>query len=398
MEDGSRISADSKGELPSPGIGMSHADIFWMITNFEMGGTEHQFSILAKNFDTSQFRLRVGCASRRGPFGVDFALAPEFPLGGSLYGWQSMMTRLRLSRYLRTHGVRVAHAFDFYVNLTLIPAARLGRIPVVIGSHRQIGDVMTKAQFSAQAIAFRWCDAVVCNSHAAAERLAEAGLPRRRLQVIGNALLPSSFRGTVPAFSRRVPDMLRVGMVARMNAQYKNHAGFLRIAAEVRRHKPGAEFLLVGDGPLRPELEKQAASLGLERSVTFCGERRDIAAVLASIDVAVLTSDSESLSNAILEAMASGRPVVAYDVGGNAELINNERGILVPAGDETQFAAAVLRLMTDIDLRTMLGIKARQFADENFGLEQVRKQYEKLYARLLVEKGQPIRVASEESR
>ncbi len=103
--------------------------------------------------------------------------------------------------------------------------------------------------------------------------------------------------------------VLRVGMVARMNAHYKNHAGFLRIAAEVHKSMPDVQFLLAGDGPLRPELEKLAADLGLGDRVIFLGDRRDVSAILASMDVAVLTSDSESLSNVILEAMAARLPV-----------------------------------------------------------------------------------------
>jgi L-malate glycosyltransferase len=364
-----------------------------MITNFEMGGTEHQFSILARTFNPYKFRLRVGCASHRGPFGVEFASVPEFPLGGSLYGWKSIIARRRLTHYLQKHRIQIAHAFDFYINLTLIPAARLAGTPVVIGSHRQIGDVMTKAQFLAQSIALRLCDVVVCNSRAAADRLADAGLPKKRLEVIGNALLPSSFHDTEPAFPRGGQDILRVGMVARMNAHYKNHIGFLRIAAEIRRHRPRVEFLLVGDGPLRGELERQAASLGLEGAVIFAGERRDIGAIFASIDVVVLTSNSESLSNVILEAMASRRPVVAYDVGGNAELIDNQRGVLVPRGDEMLFAAAVLRLLANWDLRNEQGHNARRFAERNFSLVHVQNQYERLYTRLLFEKRQSISVS-----
>ena len=131
-------------------------------------------------------------------------------------------------------------------------------------------------------------------------------------------------------------------MVARMNAAYKNHAGFLRIAAEVHRRMPETEFVLVGDGPLRPEIERQAVALGLGERAIFLGDRRDVSSVLASLDVAVLTSDSESLSNVILEAMAARLPVVAYDVGGNSELVNEQRGALVAAGNESEFARAIL--------------------------------------------------------
>ncbi len=144
-------------------------------------------------------------------------------------------------------------------------------------------------------------------------------------------------------------------MVARMNAHYKNHAGFLRIAAEIHKRMPEVEFLLAGDGPLRPEIEQQAAALGLGDRAIFLGDRRDIPAVLASTDVVVLTSDSESLSNVILEAMAAGLPVVAYEVGGNAELVDEERGALVAAGNESEFAAAVLRFLSDACLRAQLG-------------------------------------------
>ena len=154
--------------------------------------------------------------------------------------------------------------------------------------------------------------------------------------VIGNALAAPLFEMGRPALPPR-PGVLRVGMVARMNAHYKNHTGFLRIASKIHERMPGTEFVLVGDGPLRPEIERQAAELGLSERMIFLGDRRDMPDVLASIDVAVLTSDSEGLSNVILEAMAVGLPVVAYNVGGNAELINAGRGILIEAGNEGGF-------------------------------------------------------------
>jgi glycosyltransferase involved in cell wall biosynthesis len=268
----------------------------------------------------------------------------------------------------------------------LIPAARMARVPIVIGSHRQIGDLMTPGQFRVQAAAFRWCDAVVCNSHAAAERLIASGLSRDKLVVIGNALPPEIFEPAVPTLPRRA-GVVRVGMVARMNARYKNHSGFLRIAARIRQAMPQVEFLLAGDGPLRPQLEREAQDLGLANSVLFLGDCRDIAAVHASMDLAVLTSDSESLSNVILEAMAAGLPVVAFRSGGNPELINEQRGALVVAGNESEFADTVLRLLSQTTLREQLGHNARQFAEENFGLERVRNRYQELYESLLQKKG-----------
>jgi len=376
--DAARVAPSQSAHLP--------VSLFLMINTFETGGSERQFAVLAQNLRPEQFQLHLGCIRRDGPFAADFGPVPEFRLGGSLFGWTSLRTRLRLSRHLRHNQVQIAHAFDFYTNLTLIPAARLARVPVVIGSHRQIGDLLTPTQFRAQAAAFRWCDAVVCNSHAAAERLAESGLSRDKMMVIGNALPAEAF-APAPAAVPRIPGRLRVGMVARMNARYKNHSGFLRIAARIRQQMPDVEFLLAGDGPLRQELEREAQNLGLGNSVVFLGDRRDIPAVLASMDVAVLTSDSESLSNVILEAMAARLPVVAYRVGGNAELVSEQRGALVAAGNEGEFADAVQRLLTQPALREQMGTAARKFVEENFSLEQVRSRYQELYAALLKKKG-----------
>ncbi len=357
-----------------------------MTNTFETGGSERQFAVLARNLNPKQFEVHLGCVARRGTFEAEFGDVPEFRLGGSLFGWKSLRTRWQLARHLRHSRAQVAHAFDFYTDLTLVPVARLAGVPVVIGSHRQLGDLLTPAQFRSQALVLRWCDAVVCNSSAAADRLAAAGLRRDKLAVIGNALPSEVFQATAPAIPRK-PGVVRVGMVARMNARYKNHSGFLRIAAQVRKQLNNVEFLLAGDGPLRGELEKEADQLGLKQSVMFLGDRRDIPAVLASIDVAVLTSDSESLSNVILEAMAARLPVVAYNVGGNPELVNETRGALIPGGDERRFRQAILDLLTQVPQREELGQNARKFVEENFRLERVLSRYQELYSNLLEKKG-----------
>ena len=225
----------------------------------------------------------------------------------------------------------------------------------------------------------------MCNSQAGANRLSAAGLNPAKLVVIGNALAAPLFEIGKPVLPVR-PCVLRVGMVARMNAHYKNHAGFLRIAANIHERMPETEFVLVGDGPLRPEIERQAAELGLKERVIFLGDRRDMPDVLASMDVAVLTSDSEGLSNVILEAMAVGLPVVAYNVGGNAELVDAGRGMLIEEGNEGEFASAVCRLLSDGALRQQQGTLARKFAEENFTTDRVWRKNEEMYLRLLNKK------------
>jgi glycosyltransferase involved in cell wall biosynthesis len=247
---------------------------------------------------------------------------------------------------------------------------------------------MTAQQFRAQMLVFRWCDAVVCNSDAAATRLIASGLSRNKIAVIGNALPDAAFTQASATLPKR-PGVVRVGMVARMNHRYKNHSGFLRVAAQIHKRMPNAEFVLVGDGPLRAELEREATSLGLGSAAIFTGDRQDMPQVLASLDVAVNTSDSESLSNVILEAMAARLPVVAYDVGGNSELLANkgeERGFLIPAGDENAFADGLIKLLDDAALRERLGHNGFQFARENFSLDGVCRRYAELYLELLKRK------------
>jgi len=366
--------ADLLPGLPTP--------IFLMIDSLETGGSERQFAELARSLDPGAFDVHLGCLQKGGPFAENLGEMQQFPLGGSLYGLRSVGARLRLARYLRRSRIAITHAFDFYSNMTLIPAARLAKIPVVLGSQRQMGDLLTRAQSRAQAAMFRLCDAVVCNSRAAAERLIAEGLPERRVVVIGNALAPEAFEYAGPTLPRR-PGVLRVGMIARMNARYKNHHVFLRAAARVHDRFPDVEFLLVGDGPLRPELEKEAERLGLRDRVQFLGDRRDIPAILASMDLSVVPSASESLSNVALESMAAGVPVVATRVGGNPELISEQRGLLVPSDDEEALAAALERLLQDGAQRAAFGKNAREFARQNFSREMVRDRYQQLYTELL---------------
>jgi L-malate glycosyltransferase len=376
------VATQTNGLSPSGSPGA----IFLMINSLETGGTERQFVEIARSLKAAGFEVHLGCLQKKGPFLEGLGKLHLSELGGSLYGLQSVRSRWQLMRHLREKNVAVAHAFDFYTNLMLIPAAKLARVPVVIGSHRQLGDLLTPAQFRAQLAMFRWCDRVVCNSRAAADRLRQAGLPERKLVVVGNGLPPQAFAETAPALPR-LEGILRVGMIARMNAAYKNHRTFLRAAALLYPRFSKVEFVLVGDGALRQELERDAAELGLQDHVRFLGDRRDISAILASIDVSVVPSASESLSNVILESMAAGVAVVASAVGGNSELGGDGRALLVPPNDEEALAAGLERVLANTEFRSAMSRKARKFAQSNFSIKRVRRQYSELYAEVLASRG-----------
>ncbi len=361
--------------------------VFLMTNTLETGGSERQFVTMANALDHAMFRVSLGCLSPIGPLRGDIQSIEQFPAGGSLFGLRSWFSRLALAKFLRRQRIAIAHAFDFYSNLMLIPAAKWAGVPVVLGSHRQIGDLLTRRQFQAQNAAFRLCDRIVCNSTAAAGRLEQSGIRRSKLVVIPNGLPDEFFAATPPALPRE-PNVIRIGMISRMNHPVKRHDMFLRAAARLARRFPQLQFVLVGDGSLRAGLEALVAHLELTNRVQFLGDRRDIPAVLAALDITVLPSSSESLSNVILESMAAGVPVVAVRVGGNPEVVQDgNTGFLFNPGDEEAFAALLETLGLQPELRQKFASAARARAHAEYSIARVKDRYQELYRSLLEEKG-----------
>ncbi len=361
------------------------APIFLMTETLQTGGTERQFSLAARALQ-QEFDVHLGCVSRSGSFVEEVGDIAEFPTGSSMFGPTALRSGRALKQHLRDQGVVLAHAFDFYTNLMLVPAARAARVPVVIGSQRQLGDLLSPAKRWVQSTAFRLCDAVVCNCQAAADLLHSHGLSTSKLVVIPNYVPTEAFAQAAPALPKN-PGTVRIGMVARMNHAVKNHPLLLRAFAAVAKRYP-VELVLAGDGPLKPSLEQLAGNLGINDRVLFLGDRRDIPAVLASLDIAVLTSDSEALSNAILESMAAELPVVATRVGGNVELVEEGKtGMLFTPGSTEQLAAAFELLIRSPELRRQLGHEGRSRVIADYHMDVVLKQFRTLYETLLKEKG-----------
>lgn len=360
--------------------------LFLMANTLETGGGERQFMTLAGALKQGPLQIRLGCLRNRGAFSDGLEGIVEFPPGGSLFKLRAQRARMKLRRYLRLNRVTIAHSYDFYSNLMMIPSARLAGVPIVVGSQRQLGDLISPLRNRVQNVMFRWCDRVVCNSEAASSRLQKAGAQPHKLKVIPNALPDKAFAETAPLLPPS-PGVLRVVMIARMNDPAKRHHIFLQAAARLAGKYPKSEFVLVGDGDLRVGLEKLAHSLGVGNRVIFLGERHDIAAVLASADISVLPSISESLSNVIMESMAASVPVVACRVGGNEELIREgESGFLVSPDNVDELTERVDRLAAQPELRKLFAATARKDA-QRFTLEKVAGEYERFYLALLEEKG-----------
>ena len=369
----------------------ARAVLFLMTNTLETGGGERQFMILASALKSRQLKsgpleVRLGCLRKLGALSEGLDGIVEFPPGGSLFRLRAQRARLQLARYLKANRVTIAQSFDFYSNLMMIPSARLAGVPIVVGSQRQLGDLISSFRNRVQNAMFCWCDRVVCNSNAAALRLEHTGINKNnKLVVIPNALPNSAFAPVEPLLPA-LPGGLRIAMIARMNDPAKRHDIFLQAAGRLAAKYPHIEFLLAGDGDLRPRLEKLAESLGLGRRAIFLGERHDIPAVLAAAEISALPSISESLSNSIMESMAAGVPVVACRVGGNGELIRDgENGFLVAPGNADELSDRIERLVQEPELRGSFGAAAKKDA-ERFRLEKIAAQYEQFYASLLEQK------------
>jgi glycosyltransferase involved in cell wall biosynthesis len=161
---------------------------------------------------------------------------------------------------------------------------------------------------------------------------------------------------------------------------------FLAAAALVSQRFPDVRFVIAGDGNNRRELEEYAATLGLASKALFTGFRTDLAKILPEAAVSVLPSLSEGLSNSLLESMAAGVPVVATNVGGNPEIVEDGiSGLLVPPRDSEALATAMIRVLTDTGLAARFGLAGRNRVREMFSMQRSVDSVERLYNTLVQE-------------
>jgi len=181
-------------------------------------------------------------------------------------------------------------------------------------------------------------------------------------------------------------DSKLIGMVARLQP-VKGHRFFLEAAARVIDKEPKAQLALIGDGPLKGDIEDQAARLGIKERVHMLGDRTDAARLVAAFDLLVLASLHEGLPNAVMEAMAAGVPVVATAVGGTKELITDGKtGYLVPPADAEALGERIAFVLANESDRMRVAASGRQFINAEFGIERMVRSVEELYDELMREK------------
>jgi glycosyltransferase involved in cell wall biosynthesis len=306
----------------------------------------------------------------------------------------------RFARAICARGIEVLHAHQytpfFYAALARVLSGRPVR--VIMTEHgRHYPDVVSPLRRAANRLVLdRLADAVnACCTFSARSLGALDGFAPGRIEVIPNGIEVGRYGPAVDraALRQRLgldPARRYVVNVARFHP-VKDQAMLLRAFAAVTAARPDVDLLLVGDGGLRGNLERQVHELGVADRVRFLGVRFDVPDLLRAADVFALTSVSEAASLTLLEAMASGLPVVVTDVGGNPEIVRQGiDGLLVPRGDDRAAAAAFLRLLDDPTAAARMGAAGRARVHECYRLEQTIEAYLGLYLRLC---GRPQREA-----
>lgn len=360
--------------------------------SFLHGGTERQFVRVVRHLDPEKYQLLVGCLRRRGPLlaEVESLGIPivEFPLN-SLHNLRAARLFCRLVRFLRQNRIDILHAFDFYTSVFAVPAAWVAGVPVVLASRRELADLRSAWQRRAIRLACQLATGVVVNSRAAGLSLG----PMRngghgKVDIVRNCIDLEQLRPIAAADQVRtqlgIPtDAALIGVLANLRPE-KDLPMFLCAAQRVRSVVADSRFLIIGDGPERHKLEALANHLGLSGAAFFLGDRSDVPDLLAALDVFVLCSYTESFPNAILEAMAMGRPVVATNVGGTPELVEEGKtGYLVPVGDAEAIARRIVQLLRNPPLRSEMGQAGLERVKRDFTTERVKQQLEELYDSLL---------------
>jgi len=298
---------------------------------------------------------------------------------------RSLVALRRAVRWLRDLRPDVVHTYQCRPGIFGTIAARLAGVPVIIVSKRSF-DRQGRWLEGLWRRTNRMASAVLVNSEALA-REARAEGHAAKVVMIPCGVDTEHFS---PQDSRAAKEMLGlgadrlvVGSVGRMIPR-KGHRYLLEAAARLVEEGSDFDVLLVGDGPEREPLLRMARRLGLEQRVHFLGDRSDVRACLAAMDVFVLPSLHEGMSNALLEAMAMAKAVVASDGPGNEEVVTDGvSGLVVKAGDAEVLAAGLKSLIDDPSLRRRLGRGAREHAEARFSRAAMVERFEELYETLV---------------
>lgn len=338
---------------------------------------------LAAGLDRRRFQGLICCLDQPGPFspqatreGVEVvSLGKRGPVDLRVVG--------RLARLLRRREIDVVHTHLWGADLWGRLAARVAGVRHVVATAHNLDTWKRRYHFAIDRLLVPWTTHLVAVSREVKDFYEGHGVGNGRWRVIYNGVVEnpavSLSRGSAFEALGIGGDEPVVGLIGRLVPAKAPHV-FLKAVARAAPRIPSLRALLVGDGPLRAELEEQVRTLGLESRVVLTGLRQDVPELLAGMNAVVFSSEREGLSMAMLEAMAAGVPVVATRVGGTPELIETGvSGLLVSPGDHEGIADRLVEVLEDRALAARLSQAARVRVSSQFSLRRMVAEHEQLY-------------------
>jgi L-malate glycosyltransferase len=360
--------------------------VCFMIDELTTAGTETQLLALIRRLDRR--RVQPHLCLLRGENKQSRELEPEdCPIVrlkvGSLARPGNIVKAWRLARFLHKQQIDVLQVYFPDSTYFGVPTAKLARVPRIVRTRNNLGYWMTPWHRRLGLLCNALTDVVVANCAASRDAIVrDEGLALDRVIVLENGVNLDRFPNTKPK-SGRGPR--RVGVIANLRP-IKGLDTFVRAASLVASSHADVTFHVAGEGPLRSDLVRLAIECGLKDRFVLEGAISDVPRFLADVDVAVLPSRSEGMSNALLEYMAAGKAIVATAVGGNVQLITEElHGLLAPPEDPDRLATAIRRLLDDAELAERLGGAARLLVEERYCREAMMRRFEDFYECLMAD-------------
>jgi glycosyltransferase involved in cell wall biosynthesis len=364
-------------------------NVLQVIPTLDRSGAEKQMVILAAGLPRDRFRVEVAALTRLGPLETDLrdagipvhAIEKRHKVDPGALG--------RLTRLMKRGRFDVVQTWIFAANVYGRVAAQRAGVPAIVTAEMAADLWKTRAHFWIDRRLARRTDRVVGNSQAVVDFYREAvGIPADRLALIPSGIADEEPPDVDPAAAKAelgiAADAPMLLFAGRLYPQ-KGVIDLLKAADLLQHVRPNLTTVIAGDGPLRGELEGVADAFELRATgrVRFLGHRDDVPRLLLAADALVLPSSFEGLPNVVLEAMRSRKPVVATAAPGTTEVVvDDETGLLVPVGDATGLARALLRIIDEPELRQRLGRAGRDRVEAHFRADAMIERFATLYEQL----------------
>ncbi len=358
--------------------------VCYLIDNLAVGGTEKQLLALIAHLDRS--RVQPYLCLLDGMPESSQALEPQdcsvLRLGArSLRSPRAISAGWRFIRFLRQQQIDVVQLHFPDSTYFGAPLAKLAGVRCVLRTRRNTGYWMTPGHRRMGRIISRLVDGTIANSEACRQAVIEQeGARPDSVHVIPNGIDTARFSEPEAAKLRQGPHR-RVGVLANLRP-VKRLDLFIKSAALLATHFPDVEFQIAGEGECRASLTQLIDELQLSSRVQLLGSVRDVAGFVNGLDVAVLCSEAEGVSNAVLEYMAAARAIVATQGAVDPCLVQHRRTGLIAENDSaTALAAAIAELLTNVDSSREMGIAARSAVEADFSRTKELSRYTSLYTR-----------------